>query len=203
MLETLGYNKEHSNRDKHDYYATPPEEVMNILQYEELKGVVLEPCCGEGHMVQGIIKSGAANKIIATDLIDRGFGRGPLDFLSNDYPYTDADTVIMNPPFKLLEEFVVKGLQIAKYKVILLARNQFLESESRFINIFKNNPPNRIYQYVDRISCSKGGDFSRKQGSSMSYSWFVWDWDKKTDKTELKWIRRWDKQKKRRLKNEK
>ena len=196
MRETLGYNKNHKDREVDDFYATPPNEVANILSHEDLVGTVLEPCCGMGHMVDGIRlcnKYLYAN-IIATDLVYREFGEGELDFLDEAYPYKDnIGTIIMNPPFKLIEEFVNKSIEVAKHKVILFARNQFVESESRYKNIFSKTPPSRIYQYVDRVACAKGGDFSRKMSSNMAFSWFVWDKDSEISKTEFKWIRRVDK----------
>lgn len=194
MRETIGYNKNHKDREINDFYATPPTEVTHILEYEELKGIVLEPCCGMGHMIEGIRMSGFKGEIIATDLIDRGIGEIDLDFLSESYPYTEnIGTIIINPPFKLIEEFVNKSLEIAQEKVIVFARNQFVESESRYNNIFKNNPPTRIYQYVDRVACAKDGDFSKVIGSSMAFSWFVWDKKDTSNSTRFYWIRRSDK----------
>ena len=187
MREVIGYNKNHAERQEDDFYATPKEEVINILSYEYIEGTVLEPCCGLGHMVQGIPKN---RKVIATDLIDRGFGKGGLDFLSPEYPYTkDIGTVIMNPPFKLITEFVLRGLEIAENKLIVLARIQFLETIGRYESIFKDNPPNRVYQYIDRISCAKNGDFTKLE-NSMMYAWFVWDKKTNDKNTYLKWIGR-------------
>lgn len=194
MRETLGYNRNHKGREENDFYATPPKEVLNILQHEEMVGTILEPCCGMGHMVEGILKSDITNKIIATDLIDRGYGETGLDFLSESYPYVkEIGTVIINPPFKLIERFVNKSIEIAENKVILFARNQFVESESRYENIFANNPPSRIYQYVDRVACAKDGDFNKPMSSNMAFSWFVWDKQNETIETIFKWIRRIDK----------
>lgn len=194
MRETLGYNKNHKDREINDFYATPPQEVENILKYESLLGTVLEPCCGKGHMLDGIKKSGFQGEVIATDLIDRGIGIGELDYLNKDYPYTkDIGTIIINPPFKLIEEFVNKSLKIATHKVILFARNQFVEGQSRYQNIFSENPPTRIYQYVDRVACAKDGDFNKTLSSNMAFSWFVWDKNSSSKITEFNWIRRIDK----------
>ena len=194
MRETLGYNKNNINREINDFYATPTKEVENILKYEELKGVVLEPCCGMGHMCEGIKASGFNGKVISTDLINRGYGEWGLDFLSEDYPYIkNIGTVIINPPFKHIEQFVNKSLEIATDKVILFARNQFTEGQSRYENIFKNNPPTRIYQYVDRVACAKDGDFNKKLSSNMAFGWFVWDKNTSNKDTIFKWIRRADK----------
>jgi len=187
MIETIGYDRNHKERQQNDFYATPSEEVENILKHEDLIGTVLEPACGKGHISKMI----SENKLISTDLIDRGYGICELDFLSDKYPYGDnIDTIITNPPFKLIEEFVNKAIKIARSKVIILARTQFLETISRYENIFINNPPNRIYQYVDRIACAKNADFENTS-NSMSYAWFVWD--KECNDTRLYWIRRSDK----------
>ena len=53
-----GYNKNNKERVALDYYATPTEEVVNILNIIsptfETEDVILEPCCGGGHMIRGI-----------------------------------------------------------------------------------------------------------------------------------------------------
>ena len=194
MRETMGYDKNHSEREVNDFYATPTEEVFNILQHEKMKETILEPCCGMGHMIEGILQHNLDNKIIATDLINYGYGETGLDYLSDDYPYTEGiGTIIINPPFKLIEEFVIKSLKIATDKVILFARNQFVESQSRYENIFLDNPPSRIYQYVDRVACAKDGDFNKKMSSNMAFSWFVWDKQINNKETTFRWIRRMDK----------
>lgn len=200
-----GYNKNNSDRAENDFYATPPSEVENILRFEPLvEGqVILEPCCGMGHMLMGIdsfLKNNRLEtkvKVFGTDLVDRGlvdsrtvFG---LDFLSDDYPFAQkADVIIMNPPYDMIEEFTLKALPRAN-KIIMLARTQFAESKSRYENIFQSNPPSRIYQYVDRIACYKNGDFSKKQSSAQSYSWFVFEPNRREKTTEFFWIRRADK----------
>ena len=191
MREILNYGK-NKDRQTDDFYATPPEEVANILKKEKLYGTILENSCGKGHIAEVVKMYYPDNKVIATDLIDRGYGEGGLDFLSDDYPYTNnIDTIIMNPPFKHIESFVNKSLNIAEKKVILFARMQFLESQTRYENIFKYNKPNRIYIYVDRVACYINGDFNKKHSSTMAFAWFVWD-DINTD-VSINWIRRADK----------
>lgn len=187
----MGYNKNHSDRQENDYYATPPEEVRNILKNEDLYGTILDNSCGEGHLIEPVKESYPNNKVLATDLIDYGYGEGGLDFLSKDYPYKSVDTIIMNPPFKHIEDFVLKSLNRANKKVVLFARMQFLESQTRYKSIFKNFKPNRIYIYVDRVACAKNGNFEGALSSNMAFAWFVWD--KIDTTTKIEWLRRWDK----------
>lgn len=188
MREMMGKPRE--DREEHDFYGTPIEEVENILRVENLKEPILDPCCGTGNMQQALFNSGYRN-YIATDLIDRDFGQPNLDFLSDDYPYTEGiESIIINPPFKYAQEFVEKAIKIAKDKVIVLARIQFLEGIKRYDGIFKENPPTRTYIYVDRIGCAKNNDFiNNGKGNSMVYAWYVWD-KNSNEKSQLKWIRK-------------
>jgi hypothetical protein len=135
---------------------------------------------------------------IGTDIQDRGFedpywetGYG-FDFLSDDYPHDSVDVIIMNPPYSTLEPFLIRALEIAKNKLIVLCRMQVLEGEGRYEKIFIDNPPTDIYQYVDRIQCWKNGE--KPTGSSaQGYCWVVWDKTQPNDCPRLHWIRRSDK----------
>jgi len=185
MIEGLGGLN--TLRERDDFYETPPLEVENILKLEKLDGSILENSCGRGSISNVLKKHYPDNNIISTDLIDRGFGECGLDFLSDEYKYTNVDNVVMNPPFKLLNRFIEKSIHIANKKVIMLGRIQVLETKGRY-EIFKNNPPSRVYVYVDRISCFKGG--VTKGQNAMCYAWYVWDFTSEEKVTELKWIRR-------------
>jgi len=77
-----GYDKDHLDRADLDYYATPPEEVENILEKEGLDysccpgtPTIWEPCCGGGHMAEGILRylkdDPNTFNICLTDLVDR------------------------------------------------------------------------------------------------------------------------------------
>lgn len=49
-----GYKKNNKEREALDYYATPPEEVTNILEILNLdlnNCTILESCAGGGHML--------------------------------------------------------------------------------------------------------------------------------------------------------
>ena len=66
---------------------------------------------------------------------------------------------------------------------------QVLGGASRYEKILKDNPPNYVYQYVDRIQCWKNG--VKPTGSSaQGYCWLVWDKSKVVKHPELHWIRR-------------
>ena len=196
------YDKNNKERDKLDYYATPTVEVLNILNELNIDftgDTILEPCVGGGHMAAGIELYLASDfckgvKTIGTDIKDRGYKNEfweleyGLDFFADDYPYNEADWVIMNPPYSVIEPFTIRALEIAKKGVIMLARLQFLEGSSRYETILEKNPPTDIYVYVDRIQCWKDG-VEPKGSSAQAYAWFVWD-KSKDQKPQIHWIRR-------------
>ena len=198
-----GYKKNQKEREELDYYATPTAEVKNILDtlgYDFTGQTILEPCIGGGHMIAGIQKYLDENEQIpaqcyGTDFKDREFRSTKwdlqygIDTLSDDYPIDKADIVIMNPPYSTIEPFLIRALEIAQDKLIVLCRTQVLEGASRYNNIFKNNPPTEIYQYIDRIQCWKGG--KKPTGSSaQAYCWLVWNKKVSAAAPKLYWIHR-------------
>ena len=198
-----GYKKNNREREELDYYATPSTEVANILEtlgYDFTEKTILEPCLGGGHMVAGIQKyleehNQTPAKLIGTDFKDREFRSNKwelyydVDTLADDYPIDEADIVIMNPPYATIEPFLIRALEIAQEKLIVLCRTQVLEGSGRFEKVFKDNPPTAIYQYVDRIQCWKGG-VKPSGTSAQAYCWLVWDFTKPAAAPTFHWIRR-------------
>ena len=198
-----GYKKNNKEREELDYYATPTAEVKNILDtlgYDFTEQTILEPCCGGGHMIAGIQKYIDENnqtpaQCYGTDFKDRGFRstrwalQYGVDTLADDYPIEKADVVIMNPPFSTIEPFLIRALEIAQDKLIILARTQVLEGSGRYEKIFKDNPPTEVYQYVDRVQCWKGG-VKPSGTSAQAYCWLVWDKKAPVAAPKLHWIKR-------------
>lgn len=207
-----GYDKNNKEREALDYYATPPQEVSNILKTMGLEitaqDYVLDPACGGGHMMKGIIDYFPRVQLVGTDIKDRTtqlikdlkentnstyyYGK-EYDFLSDEYPVKECDYIIMNPPFSIIIPFVQHSLDIAKKGVLMFGRLQFLESVARYEKIFIDNPPTDVWVYVDRVACYKNGDFSTKPSSVQAYAWFYWDKEKIGQNTNLKFIRSYEK----------
>lgn len=207
-----GYDKNNKEREALDYYATPPQEVTNILKTMGLEitaqDYVLDPACGGGHMMKGIIDYFPRVQLAGTDIKDRTtqlikdlkentnstyyYGK-EYDFLSDEYPIDECDYIIMNPPFSIIIPFVQHSLDIAKKGVLMFGRLQFLESVARYEKIFIDNPPTDVWVYVDRVACYKNGDFSTKPSSVQAYAWFYWDKEKIGQNTNLKFIRSYEK----------
>lgn len=76
---TLGAsNHSEHERQSHDYYATEPVCAAELLQLVQARNI-WECACGEGHLAKVFEVCGVLSK--ATDLIDRGYGDGGIDFM--------------------------------------------------------------------------------------------------------------------------
>ena len=129
-------------RETNDYYATEPKALELLLQEETFSKNVWECACGEGHLSKVLKAHGF--KVLSTDLIDRGYGLGGIDFLQWNSPF-DGD-IITNPPYKFALEFVEKALELITdgHKVAMFLKLQFLEGKARRAFFDKAPPPNDL-----------------------------------------------------------
>lgn len=164
-------------RVENDYYATPPESTQALLNVLELNGSILEPACGEGHISEVLKNNYPDSEIVSTDVINRGYGEGVIDFLENTYDRT-FDNVITNPPFKYMREFVEKALEISDDKVVMFGKIQFLEGKGRK-EFLMNSPLKYIYVFSERQSPLRNGksvdENGKKWSSTMCFAWYVWE----------------------------
>ena len=49
-----------------------------------------------------------------------------------------------------------------------------LEGKNRYLKIFKNYRPQKIYVCTKRFICAKNGEFEKVKSSAICYAWFVW-----------------------------
>src|SRR5882672_7091391 len=145
--------------DSPDDFPTPPWATRGLIEHilndkSELAAMTcLEPACGAGHMAK-VLKE-YFREVKSADAYDYGYG--PIrDFLTYPYETNACDWVITNPPFRLAEEFVLRALRVARRGVAILARTVFLESSGRYNAIFRDNPPTKFAQFVERVPMVKG-----------------------------------------------
>ena len=126
------------DREEHDYYATQPIAAEWLCKIENLDHNIWECACGEGHLAKVFEREGY--KVKGTDLIDRGYGEGGIDFLMY-YEEWDGD-IVTNPPYKYAQEFIEHALDLVKpgHKVCMFLKVQFLEGKNRR-KLFDSTPP--------------------------------------------------------------
>lgn len=201
ILLALGArNNTDPDREEHDYYATDPKAADLLCDVESFSGSIWENACGEGHLSKRLKERGY--KVISTDLIDRGYGKGGIDFFKTTSPM--ADNIVTNPPYTYAKEWVEHSISILNEgrKVALFLPLLFLEGKNKE-SFFEKYPPKTIYVCRGRILCGKNGDFRAKDkdgnviydkngipkrmSSPRCHSWFVWEKGFEGDPI-IKWI---------------
>ena len=163
MQRQTGFSKE-SKRSPGDFYITPDNAIIALLDREKFKGVGWEPACGNGAITKFF------PRILASDISNDKHikGRKGVDFLLSS---KKVDYIVTNPPFKLLLPFMEKSMDVAKSKVALFARLQALEGKKRY-EFFQKYPPIRVYIFSNRVSCSTLlGD----SANILCFAWYVWE----------------------------
>ncbi|MGE3932374.1 MAG: SAM-dependent DNA methyltransferase [Rhodospirillaceae bacterium] len=159
--------------DSADYFPTPPWATRALVAHVIGPDLVagkscLEPACGEGHMARPLGEFFAS--VAASDGYDYG-GNRVADFLSGGFD--PVDWVITNPPFRLAERFVLRGLGLARVGVAMLCRGSFLESERRHRALFAPHPLAVYAPFVERVPMFKGR-LDPAGSTATAYAWFVW-----------------------------
>lgn len=169
-------------RIEDDFYATDPKSLELLLDELEKDNIKLnkyiwECACGMGHLSEVLKNKGYS--VYSTDLIDRGYGIGDIDFLGNVYHNFSGD-ILTNPPYKYAQEFVEHSLDILQegHYCILFLKIQFLEGKARK-RMFKKYPPKYIYVFSERQNPMRNGspldEKGKKWSSTMCFAWFIWE----------------------------
>lgn len=177
-------NHTDKEREQHDFYATDPKALELLLDLETFSKNIYEPACGQGHLSKVLENRGYIVK--STDLIDRGYGIGGVDFLKSKEKFNGD--IITNPPYKFAIEFVKHSLDLIPIgnRIAMFLKIQFFESQERS-EFFKKFPPKIVYVSSKRIGCAINGDFEKCNVSALCYCWFVWEKGFKGD-TIIKWF---------------
>jgi hypothetical protein len=170
MNGTILSNRSAVDRNETDFYATPPEVTVALLDFLEGKGLIepgyliWEPACGKGDMCDVIFERGY--EVLGSDLYPQFERLQPCDFLTTTL---DCDWIITNPPFSKATEFITHALKLGKPCAFLL-KSQFWHARSR-LELFRENPPSYVLPLTWRPDFLHGA----KSGSpTMECLWTVW-----------------------------
>ncbi len=154
-------------RRKDDFYPTPWEATVALLEEVEFPERIWEPACGDGAMVKALQSYG--HDVTATDIVRREPYKLLADFLdSEDSIFQPANpfAIVTNPPFKLAEEFIRKALSFTPV-VAMLLKATYPNAADR-IKLFEEHPPSRVMPLTRRLDFTGGGN------PTMDCTWFVW-----------------------------
>lgn len=157
-------------RERDDFYPTPPEATESLLSVEQFDGPIWEPACGDGAISK--VLEAAGHEVYSSDLVARGFGLSPVDFLMEWHPR--APNIVTNPPFKLAVPFVKKAVELSTGKVAMLLKIAFLEGIERAA-MFKSTPLARVHVFSKRVTFRSASRGEVNGNGMMAFAWFVWE----------------------------
>jgi hypothetical protein len=162
-------------RAAYDYYPTPPEAARALLSVERFDGSIWEPACGAGAISKELIA--ARHAVISSDLIDRGYGIAPVDFLAEQRPR--AKHIITNPPYGrgLANRFIEHALTLTRGtggSVAMLLNLASLCHPLRH-TVWTTTPPAALYA-LDELICWPNGnpDEAGYRTAQHRYAWVIW-----------------------------
>ena len=179
-----------------DFYPTPAwvtealfENVIGKINTEHRWWLCWEPACGEGHMSEVLLKHFSG--VYSTDVKNYGYEKMWLvsNFITEDPDKRDKDGwvsisrpdwIITNPPFNLVNEFILRALDKATDGVAIFAKIQLLEGATRWRQIYSKTPPNIIAPFASRVTLYENEE--RDKGGQMAFAWYVWEKDGEDDK---------------------
>lgn len=159
------------NREKDDFYPTPPAATEALLRVERFEGAIWECACGDGAISQVLEAQGY--DVVSTDLVARGYGTPRVDFLLERQAL--APNIVTNPPFKNAEAFAAHAVALASGKVAMLFRLAFLAGQARR-RFFESTPLSAVWVFSKRLAIARGRQALPMDGGGMiDFAWFVWD----------------------------
>ncbi len=170
-----GANRINPSRIPNEFYPTPPEATRALLSVEKFEGSIWEPACGEGAIAKVLADTG--HKVVATDLVEYGFGISGIDFLKELRPR--AKHIVTNPPYGagLADAFAEKALRFAAQTggTVAMLLNLSSLSHRRRTEWWKEKPPARLYA-IDDIVCWPSHRYgpAPEYFTKHRYVWAVW-----------------------------
>lgn len=177
-----------NGRVENDFYATNPlavEMLDKVYPLDCNDKYVLDPCVGQGHILNKVKELYPVAKCMGVDIVDRGYENTMVRDYINECPVRPIgwrfDLIITNPPYSLASEFVDKSIQLLRDggKCCMFLKIQFLEGQKRK-ELFDKYPPRYIYVFRNRMATwNNGQEFDPKTGkhwsTTMCHAWFVWE----------------------------
>jgi hypothetical protein len=163
----LGCESAINVREPDDFYQTPRActEALITAEGDRMPMTVWDPCCGTGDI--SVVLANSGRQVVSTDLVDRGFGFGGVDFLKVEKPLAKA--LVTNPPFKYAEAILRHAADIGIEYLIFLHKAHWLNTRERGRMIEQVWCPARCWLLTWRP------DFKGQGAPTMDCSWYVFE----------------------------
>jgi hypothetical protein len=171
--------------EDHGFYQEPTWFADSIFGVEDMSAGVYDPFCGVGTIPKAAAVRGI--RAFGSDIVDRGYGLGGLDFFNIRSSLTPCHlNIVSNPDYSVLQQAVDHALAITAGKVAVVARLGFLASQRRR-SWFQSAPLARMWIASKRPSMPPGGKGIKATGGTIEYCWLVFD-RVHIGSPEMKWL---------------
>lgn len=155
-----------------DFYQTPAVATQALLRrWRPPAKRIWEPACGCGAISEVLLAE--RFKVMSTDLFDRGYGIGGVDFLRCRRVL--GDVIITNPPFNRADDFVGHAMELVDVSAFLL-RLAWLEGIGRYERFYSRGMLSHVFAFPQRLPRMHREDYEgRKTTNTTAYAWFVFD----------------------------
>ncbi len=169
-------------REANEHYVEPEWCARRLFEEEKFIGAIHDPSCGFGT----IPKAAIAHGLVATgsDLVDRGYGP-VVDFMQDE---ADRENIVCNPPFRVIEQFMIRALQKAQGKVAAIIPVARLNAA----HWLRETPLKTVWLMTPRPSMPPGHVIAAGEkpgGGKADFCWLVWERGH-NGTAEIKWLRR-------------
>ncbi|HET8996154.1 MAG TPA: hypothetical protein VFN42_05755 [Acetobacteraceae bacterium] len=177
-------------RESRDFYRTPAWVTAALLRHVTLRGPVWEPCCGDGAMATVLADHG--HQVVASDIVDRGYGRPGVDFFTCQRFPTGCAAMVTNPPYgeagpeqqamgftrAIMPRFVRHALDLtqqANGQLALLVRLQWSAGKNA-ANLISSGPLDAMVVLTKRIRWFDMGP--KTNNGQHHHCWLFWDYQR-------------------------
>lgn len=157
-------------RRANDWYPTETWATQELLQRVPLRGLILEPCVGDGAISKELVARG--HTVLTNDLdsqwpADTHCDARELRFWNEIH----VDWVVTNPPFSVAHEILPGAQRCVKKGVAMLLRITYLEPCEGRAGWLARYPPDKLI-VLPRMSFTGDG-----QTDSATCAWMIWTRD--------------------------
>lgn len=131
-----------------------------------------DPACGEGRIVEAARRAGYV--ATGSDLVDRGYGTGGIDFYKDRTP---RSSLVCNPPYgqEAAEAFLAHGFEVvARGEIAIIVTTPFVCCQHRYHRFYAKTPPGLILPIWKRPSMPPGDSNSPPRNGTADYLWLLW-----------------------------
>jgi hypothetical protein len=158
-----------------DHYVEPEWVARRLFEVERFVGAIHDPSAGFGTVVHEARRAGL--KATGSDLVDRsatspfGLCFEVRDFLTDD---RRRSNVAANPPYSIVERFVLHAIEVTRYKVAVI----FPIARLPAAHWLKGTPLRRVWLLSPRPSMPPGHYLAagkRAGGGRKDFCWLVFE----------------------------